>query len=157
MYYAIRSGTLQILFGPEGQFLPLISGPGLNFTSIIKSLLISLHPNTSGEGARHGSESIRATAGTGVANVVSGREQRVIWRSVASVLAAREERRAATEEIRLLHQRKADAIVRLQGEKLRCPSLANHILDNNDVTYLVANHLLRDDIYSFENAIISYL
>ena len=41
-------------------------------------------------------------------------------RAAPSLRQAREERRAASEEIRVLQQRKADAAVRLQGEKLRC-------------------------------------
>ena len=41
-------------------------------------------------------------------------------RAAPSLRRAREERQAASEEIRVLQQRKADAAVRLQGERLRC-------------------------------------
>ena len=42
---------------------------------------------------------------------------------MSSVFAAREGRYAASEEIRLLQQRKADASVRVAGERLRCAAV----------------------------------
>ncbi|CAN0466751.1 unnamed protein product, partial [Ascophyllum nodosum] len=59
-----------------------------------------------------------------------GRERRIVGRRVSSVFAAREGRCAASEEIRLLQHRKADASVRggwgeveQPGAKARAPSV----------------------------------
>ena len=54
---------------------------------------------------------------------MEGRERRIVGRRMSSVFAAREGRCAASEEIRLLQQRKADASVRVAGERLRCAAV----------------------------------
>lgn len=53
--------------------------------------------------------------------------------STGAIAAAREERRLAIEEMFILQHRKADAAVRLQGERLRC----GHYVDPDSPVYSV--------------------